>query len=125
APSTPPYHLKTSSTLQPSEKPSSSPPNAKQPTQQQQQNTAMGSTQSKNASGTPRPTRPSNERRKSSKRQQATAEPAKPAPGSIRGTFTAAIDQGTTSSRFIIFDKDGKPQAIHQMEFPQLYPRAG
>jgi glycerol kinase len=42
-----------------------------------------------------------------------------------RGTFTAAIDQGTTSTRFIIFDSNGTPKANHQVEFEQLYPHSG
>ncbi|PWW77258.1 glycerol kinase [Tuber magnatum] len=42
-----------------------------------------------------------------------------------RETFTAAIDQGTTSSRFLIFDKSGTPRASHQVEFEQLYPHSG
>ncbi|KAF8254125.1 glycerol kinase [Wilcoxina mikolae CBS 423.85] len=42
-----------------------------------------------------------------------------------RGTFTAAIDQGTTSSRFLIFDGSGMPKASHQVEFEQLYPHSG
>lgn len=42
-----------------------------------------------------------------------------------RGTFTAAIDQGTTSSRFLIFNEQGIPQASHQLEFEQLYPHSG
>jgi glycerol kinase len=42
-----------------------------------------------------------------------------------RGTFTAAIDQGTTSTRFIIFDSNGSPKANHQVEFEQLYPHSG
>lgn len=40
-------------------------------------------------------------------------------------SFTAAIDQGTTSSRFLIFDKSGTPRANHQVEFPQIYPHSG
>ncbi len=33
-----------------------------------------------------------------------------------------AIDQGTTSSRAIVFDRDGQPVAVAQQEFPQIYP---
>ena len=40
-------------------------------------------------------------------------------------TYILALDQGTTSSRAILFDVDGKPIAIAQREFPQHYPRAG
>ena len=36
-----------------------------------------------------------------------------------------AIDQGTTSSRAIVFDADGNIVAVAQQEFPQIYPRAG
>jgi glycerol kinase len=36
-----------------------------------------------------------------------------------------AIDQGTTSSRAIVFDEAGNPVATAQREFPQIYPRAG
>lgn len=42
-----------------------------------------------------------------------------------RESFTAAIDQGTTSSRFLIFDGSGTPRASYQMEFEQLYPHSG
>ena len=36
-----------------------------------------------------------------------------------------ALDQGTTSSRAVLFDGDGKPVASHGIEFPQLYPKPG
>ena len=36
-----------------------------------------------------------------------------------------ALDQGTTSSRAIRFGRDGRPLAIAQREFPQLYPSPG
>lgn len=39
--------------------------------------------------------------------------------------FIGAIDQGTTSSRFIIFDGVGQPVAMHQLEFKQMYPQSG
>ncbi|KAK6496537.1 Glycerol kinase [Arthrobotrys musiformis] len=39
--------------------------------------------------------------------------------------FTAAIDQGTTSTRFFIFDERGEPVAKHQEEFDQIYPHSG
>lgn len=39
--------------------------------------------------------------------------------------FIGAIDQGTTSSRFLIFSKNGEPVAMHQMEFKQIYPNSG
>ena len=40
-------------------------------------------------------------------------------------TFVMAIDQGTTSSRTILFDKDLKIAAVAQEEFPQHYPASG
>ena len=36
-----------------------------------------------------------------------------------------AIDQGTTSSRAIVFDRDFRPVAIAQQEFEQHYPQPG
>lgn len=39
--------------------------------------------------------------------------------------FILAIDQGTTSSRAIIFNKNGEIQFVAQKEFKQIYPRAG
>lgn len=39
--------------------------------------------------------------------------------------FVGSIDQGTTSTRFLIFDKAGEPVAIHQEEFKQIYPNPG
>jgi glycerol kinase len=36
-----------------------------------------------------------------------------------------ALDQGTTSSRSIVFDGAGRPVAVAQQEFSQLYPRPG
>ncbi|AVG24472.1 glycerol kinase [Pontimonas salivibrio] len=40
-------------------------------------------------------------------------------------TFVLAIDQGTTSTRAIIFDHDGLPVATGQMEHQQIFPQAG
>lgn len=39
--------------------------------------------------------------------------------------FIGAIDQGTTSSRFLIFDRNGEVVATHQIEFKQIYPQSG
>jgi glycerol kinase len=36
-----------------------------------------------------------------------------------------AIDQGTTSTRAIVFDASGKPAASAQKELPQVFPRPG
>ncbi|MCB1931925.1 MAG: glycerol kinase GlpK [Candidatus Accumulibacter sp.] len=39
--------------------------------------------------------------------------------------FILALDQGTTSSRAILFARDGSIAATVQQEFPQYYPQAG
>ncbi|KAI8357311.1 hypothetical protein EDC96DRAFT_465321 [Choanephora cucurbitarum] len=39
--------------------------------------------------------------------------------------FIGAIDQGTTSTRFVIFDREGKLITYHQMEFEQHYIHPG
>ncbi len=36
-----------------------------------------------------------------------------------------ALDQGTTSSRAIVFDRGGRAVAAAQQEFPQIYPQPG
>ncbi|MFP8887335.1 glycerol kinase GlpK [Streptomyces mangrovi] len=40
-------------------------------------------------------------------------------------TYVAAIDQGTTSSRCIIFDHDGAIVAVDQREHRQIFPKPG
>ena len=39
--------------------------------------------------------------------------------------FIAAIDQGTTSTRCMIFDHDGAEVGRHQLEHEQILPKAG
>ena len=39
--------------------------------------------------------------------------------------YILAIDQGTTSSRAILFDKKMDPVAVSQKEFPQYFPNSG
>ncbi len=39
--------------------------------------------------------------------------------------YILALDQGTTSSRSIVFNHQGKIVSVAQKEFPQIYPRAG
>ena len=39
--------------------------------------------------------------------------------------FILAIDQGTTSTRAIVYDKNLKPKAVAQKEFKQFYPSSG
>jgi glycerol kinase len=43
----------------------------------------------------------------------------------VMSQFVLAIDQGTTSSRAIIFDQDLKPFATEQQEFRQIFPDSG
>jgi hypothetical protein len=45
--------------------------------------------------------------------------------GTSHISFIGAIDQGTTSSRFLIFNASGEVVASHQLEFKQYYPRPG
>ena len=40
-------------------------------------------------------------------------------------SYLAAIDQGTTSTRFIIFDRSGRIMASEQREHQQIYPQPG
>lgn len=39
--------------------------------------------------------------------------------------FVGAVDQGTTSTRFMVFDHDGRVVAAHQLEHEQLLPKPG
>ncbi|CAL5437535.1 unnamed protein product [Camellia sinensis] len=39
--------------------------------------------------------------------------------------FIGSIDQGTISTRFILYDKNAHPIGSHQVEFTQFYPQAG
>ena len=39
--------------------------------------------------------------------------------------FIGAIDQGTTSTRFILFDHESNKIASHQIEHKQIFPKAG
>ncbi len=39
--------------------------------------------------------------------------------------YVAAIDQGTTSTRCMIFNHSGEPVGVHQLEHEQIYPKAG
>lgn len=39
--------------------------------------------------------------------------------------YIIALDQGTTSSRAVIFDAQAKPIAVHSIEFEQIYPQPG
>ena len=39
--------------------------------------------------------------------------------------YVLALDQGTTSSRSILFGRDGRAVATAQREFPQIFPGPG
>ena len=39
--------------------------------------------------------------------------------------YVLALDQGTTSSRAIVFDKRGRIVSKAQNEFEQIYPKSG
>lgn len=43
----------------------------------------------------------------------------------MSGRYILALDQGTTSSRSIVFDAEGRSVAAAQREFRQIYPRPG
>ena len=43
----------------------------------------------------------------------------------VHATFILALDQGTTSSRAILFTKDGQIHAQARQEFKQIYPQSG
>jgi glycerol kinase len=57
----------------------------------------------------------------------ATADNATHAEGAAmpKEAFVLALDQGTTSSRAIVFDHAGTARAIAQREFAQIYPQPG
>ena len=40
-------------------------------------------------------------------------------------TYLLALDQGTSSSRSIVFDETGRTVAMAQLELPQIYPQPG
>jgi glycerol kinase len=43
----------------------------------------------------------------------------------MQSSFVLALDQGTTSSRAIVFDRSGCSVGMAQQEFPQLFPTPG
>jgi len=43
----------------------------------------------------------------------------------VMADFVGAIDQGTTSTRFMVFDHSGNEVGRHQLEHQQIMPRAG
>ena len=65
----------------------------------------------------------------SERKELAEAEPERAealGPHSVRmAQYVGALDQGTTSTRFMIFDHSGQVVAIDQKEHEQIYPRPG
>jgi glycerol kinase len=43
----------------------------------------------------------------------------------MKKRYIMALDQGTTSSRAVIFDRQGKIVSMAAKEFKQIYPRPG
>ncbi len=43
----------------------------------------------------------------------------------VHSSHVVAIDQGTTSTRAMVFDRSGKVVAVDQLEHRQIFPRAG
>ncbi len=43
----------------------------------------------------------------------------------MRAEYVLAIDQGTTSTRAIVFDRTGRPVTSAQKELPQIFPKPG
>ncbi|POR34415.1 Glycerol kinase [Tolypocladium paradoxum] len=48
-----------------------------------------------------------------------------PAINEDRPVFVGSVDQGTTSTRFLIFNAAGEPVASHQMSFDNKHPQSG
>ena len=40
-----------------------------------------------------------------------------------QGKYVLALDQGTTSSRAIVFNHEGRVVSVANQEFPQIYPQ--
>src|SRR3954470_12722261 len=55
----------------------------------------------------------------------STSPPLRSKTPGVAGQHILALDQGTTSSRAIVFDIHGQIQSVAQKEFPQIFPRAG
>ena len=43
----------------------------------------------------------------------------------MKGKYLLAIDQGTSSSRSVIYDHEVNTVVSAQQEFPQIYPQPG
>ena len=56
---------------------------------------------------------------------EAARDPKPPVPGRLPLSYLLSIDQGTTSSRTIIFDAVGRIKATARREIRQIFPRPG
>ena len=43
----------------------------------------------------------------------------------MNNRYIMALDQGTTSARCILYDRQGRQVSLAQKEFRQIYPQAG
>jgi len=43
----------------------------------------------------------------------------------MKKSYILSFDQGTTSSRAILYDREGRAVKVAQKEFTQIYPKAG
>ncbi|RLE58154.1 MAG: glycerol kinase, partial [Thermoprotei archaeon] len=43
----------------------------------------------------------------------------------VQDKYVLSLDEGTTSARAIVFDKDSRVLGVGQYEFPQYYPKPG
>ncbi|KAL0579415.1 Glycerol kinase [Marasmius crinis-equi] len=62
---------------------------------------------------------------KDAKKSDAKPTATESKPALKQSEFVGALDCGTTSVRFMIFDKLANVVAEHQLEFPQYYPQPG
>ena len=79
----------------------------------------------RSATTSPAPTASSTYRRPSLRPARAAAPTKQPDRSGMSGRFVLALDQGTTSSRAILFDHSGQPVASAQRELPQHFPAPG
>ena len=48
-----------------------------------------------------------------------------PSKGGSSGSYILSLDEGTSSARALLVDKDSTIVSVGQHEFPQLYPKPG
>ena len=59
------------------------------------------------------------------RRDARLSDGARTTGGGAMADYVGAIDQGTTSTRFMIFDHSGQPVGVDQREHEQIFPEAG